>query len=76
MKFAFKIFWKKNGRLEPFLEPSPLDLGSIDTAHTLATHYAAFAPAVRLITIEAEGGAISELWFSDGQCEDIVLAAD
>jgi hypothetical protein len=75
MKFAFKIFWTKNGRLELLLEPSPLDLRSIDTARRLAKHFAAHA-AVNLITIEAEGGSISELWFSDGRCEDIVLAAD
>jgi hypothetical protein len=76
MKFVFKIFWTQNGRLELFLEPSPLDLRSIESAHTLAKHFAAFAPAVRLITIEVEGGAISELRFGDGRCEGIMLAAD
>lgn len=75
MKFAFKIFWTKNGRLELALDPAPIDLRSIDAAHRLAKHFAAFAP-VRLITIEAEGCSVSELWFSDGRCEDIVLAAD
>jgi len=75
MTFAFKIFWTKNSRLELLLEPAPLDLRSIDAARRLAKHFAAFAP-VRLITIKPEGGPISELWFSDGRCEDIVLAAD
>jgi hypothetical protein len=72
MKFAFKIFWTKNGRLELLLEPSPLDLRSIDTAHRLAKNFAAYAP-VSLITIEAEDGSISELWFRDGRCEIIAL---
>jgi hypothetical protein len=75
MKFAFKIFWTKNGRLELLLEPSPLDLRSTDTAHKLAREFATHAP-VDLITIDAEDGSISELWFSDGRCEEIVLAAD
>lgn len=74
MKFAFKIFRTKNGRLELFLEPSPLDLRSIDTAHKLARHFAAHVP-VNLITIEAEGGSISELWFNDGRGGDTLLAA-
>ena len=75
MKFSFKIFWIKNGRVELLLEPLPIHLQSIDTAHKLAKHFATFAP-VSLITIESEGGSSSELWFSDGRCEDIVLAAD
>jgi hypothetical protein len=75
MKFAFKIFWTKNGRLELLLEPLPIDLPSIEAAQKLAKNFAAFAP-VSLITIEAEGGSVSELWFSDGRYEDIVLAAD
>lgn len=75
MKFVFRTFWAKNGRLELLLEPSPLDLRSIDTAHKLAKTFAAYAP-VNLITIEAEDGSISELWFSDGRCEGIALAAD
>lgn len=74
MKFVFKIFRTENGRLELFLEPSPLDLRSTDTAHKLARHFAAHVP-VSLITIEAEGGSISELWFSDGRAEDMLLAA-
>jgi hypothetical protein len=75
MKFAFKIFWPKNGHLEPLLEPLPTDLPSIEVAQKLAKHFAAYAP-VSWITIEAEDGSISELWSSDGRCEDIVLAAD
>jgi hypothetical protein len=67
MKFAFKILWTENGRLELLLEPSPLNLQSIDIAHRLAKHFAAYLP-VSLITIEAEDGSISELWFSEGQC--------
>lgn len=72
MKFAFKIFRSRNGCLELFLEPSPLDLRSIDTAHRIARHFAAHVP-VNLITIEAEGGLISELWFGDSP--DIAMAA-
>jgi len=75
MRFAFKIFWTKNGRLELALEPAPLDLRSIDAAHRLAKHFATFAP-VNLITIEAEGVPISKLWFRNGRCEDTVSAAD
>jgi hypothetical protein len=74
MKFAFKVFWTKNGRLELLLEPSALDLRSMDTAHKLAKNFAAYAPA-DLITIAAEDGSISELWFSDGRCQDIAPAA-
>lgn len=62
MKFTFKIFQSKNGRPELFLEPPPLDLGSIDTAHRLAKHFAGYVP-VNLITIEAEDGSVSELRF-------------
>lgn len=74
MKFAFKIFQTQNGRLELFLEPPSIDLRSIDTAHRIARYFAAHVP-VNLITIEAEGGSISELWFSDGRGEDIPSAA-
>jgi hypothetical protein len=74
MKFAFKIFWTQSGRLELLLEPPPLDLQSIDSAHKLAKHFASYAP-VSLIIIEAEDGSISELWFSGGRCQDIALAA-
>lgn len=73
MKYAFRIFRAENGRLELFLEPSPLNLRSIDTAHKLANHFATLVP-VSLITIEAEDGSISELRFGDG--EDVRLAAD
>jgi hypothetical protein len=72
MSFTFKIFQTKNGRLELFLEPSPLDLPSIDAAHKLAKHLTSYVP-VHLITIETEDGSISELWFGDLQ--DIALAA-
>ena len=75
MKFAFKIFWMKNGRLELLLEPSPLDLRSIDTAHRLAKHFASHTP-VSLVTIETEDGSISELWFGDGPYEVALAAAD
>jgi hypothetical protein len=76
MKFVFKIFQTKNGRLELLLEPSPLDLPSIDAAHKLATHFASYVPVhlITLITIETEDGSISELWF--GNSQDIALAAD
>jgi hypothetical protein len=71
MRFAFKIFWAKNGRLELLLEPSPLDLRSIDIAHKLAKHFSAYLP-VNCITIEAEDGSVSELWFSDDRCEGCI----
>jgi hypothetical protein len=73
--FTFKIFRTKNGHLELLLEPSPLDLRSIDTAHRLAKHFASYLP-VSLITIETEDGSLSELWFTDGRCEGVLLAAD
>lgn len=73
MKFTFKIFHTKNGRLALFLEPSPVDLPSTDAARRLAKHYASYVPT-QLITIETEDGAISELWFGDSR--DIALAAD
>jgi hypothetical protein len=73
MKFVFKIFQTKNGRLELLLEPSPLDLPSIAAAHKQAKHFATYVP-VHLISIETEDGSISELWFGDSQ--DIGLAAD
>ena len=75
MKFTFKVFWTKNDCLELLFEPPPFNLRSIDTAHKLAKNFAAYAP-VDLITIKAEDGSISELWFSEGRCEEIVLAAD
>ena len=71
MRFVFKIFQAKNGHLELFLEPSPVDLPSTDAARRLAKHYASYVP-VHLITIETEDGSISEFW--SGQ--DIALAAD
>jgi hypothetical protein len=73
MRFTFKIFQTKDGRLELFLEPSPLDLPSTDAARRLAKHFASCVP-VHLVTIEAEDGSICELWFGDSQ--DIALAAD
>jgi hypothetical protein len=73
MMFSFKVFQIKNGRLELFLEPSPLNLPSTDATRGLARHFASYVP-VHLITIEAENGPISELWFGDSQ--DIALAAD
>jgi hypothetical protein len=73
MRFTFKIFQTKGGRLELFLEPSPLDLPSTDAARRLAKHFASYVP-VHLITIEAEDSSICELWFGDSP--DIVLAAD
>jgi hypothetical protein len=76
MRFTFKIYQMKNGSLEPLLEPSPLDLPSMDAAYELAKHFASYVPAhlTTLITIESEDGSISELWFGDSQ--DIALAAD
>lgn len=65
------IFQTKNGHLELFLEPSPLDLPSIDVAHRLAKRFTSYVP-VHLITIESEDGSISELWFGDR--DDIALA--
>jgi hypothetical protein len=73
MKYGFKIFRTENGHLELFLEPPPLDLRSIYTAHRLAKHFAAHVP-VSLISIEAEDGSTSELWFGDG--DGVRLAAD
>lgn len=73
MRFVFKIFQTKNGCLELFLEPSPLDLPSTNAACRLARHYASYVP-VHLITIETEDGSISELWFGDSQ--DTALAAE
>jgi len=73
MRFVFKIFQIRNGRLGLFLEPHPLDLASTSAARRLAKHYASYVP-VHLMTIEAEDGSIAELWFGDAQ--DIALAAD
>lgn len=73
MMFTFKIFQIKNGQLELFLEPSPLDLPSADAARRVAKHFASYV-RVHLITIESEDGSISELWF--GHSQGIGLAAD
>jgi hypothetical protein len=76
MRFVFKIFQTKNGRLELLLEPPALDLPSIVAARRLAQHFASYVPVhlITLVTIESEDGSISELWFGDSQ--DIALAAD
>ena len=73
MTFVFKIFQAKNGRLELLLEPSPLNLPSIDATRRLAKHFAAYVP-VHLITIETEDDSIFELWFGDNK--GIALGAD
>jgi hypothetical protein len=75
MKYVFRIFRRENGRLELLLEPSPLRLRSIDTAHRITNHFAKHVP-VSLITIEAEDGSISELRFGDARRENTRVAAD
>ena len=72
MRVAFKIYQIKNGRLELLLEPSSVDLPSIDAARRLAKEFVSYVP-VHLITIETEDGSISELWF--GGSQDIALVA-
>ena len=39
----------------------------------IANNFAKYLP-VRLITVEAEDGSISELWFGDGEREDIPVS--
>ena len=72
MRFTFKIFQNNDGRLELLLEPSPIDLPSTDAARRVAKEFASYVP-VHLITMEAQDGSMSQLWFAD---QDIAVAAD
>lgn len=61
MKFAFDIFWIKNGSVERLLAATA-SFRSIETARMAAKNFASHFP-VHSIDIEAEDGSVLERWF-------------